>query len=211
MSWITPTLIFLFFCISHSYLAEASVKEWVFSKAPKIRPFYRIFYSLFSVLLLCLWIYFLPNDSTLIYSFPGMAKWFLLAINLSSFIFLIYILLKFNLGVFIGTRQVKDFLKFKKRPEYLDEPEKGTLITLGLHKYVRHPIYTFSMLVLITNPAPTVREAYFSVCVILYFYIGSYFEEKKLIQRFGEEYKSYQKKTGRFFPSIIKFSTFGNG
>ena len=86
----------------------------------------------------------------------------------------------------------------------MDEPKKGELITSGVHKYVRHPLYTFSLLVLITNLSPTITEAYLSVCVILYFWIGSYFEEKKLIHRFGEEYSEYKKGTGRFFPIIVK-------
>ena len=203
MNWITPTIIFLLFCISHSYLAEASVKEEIFERFPCIQPFYRILYSLLSVLLLALWFWYIPNESTLVYSVSGFFKGLILSVKFISIIFFIYALLKFNLGVFVGTRQIKDFLKHKKNPEYLDEPQKGELITTGLQKYVRHPLYTFSILVLITNPSPTITEAYLSSCLILYFWIGSYFEEKKLIQRFGEEYKSYQTNTGRFFPKIL--------
>jgi protein-S-isoprenylcysteine O-methyltransferase Ste14 len=202
MNWITPTIIFLLFCVSHSYLAEASVKEEIFERFPCIQPFYRILYSLLSVLLLALWFWYIPNESTLVYSVSGFFKGLILSVKFISIIFLIYALLKFNLGVFVGTRQVKDFLKHKKKPEYLDEPQKGELITTGVQKYVRHPLYTFSILVLITNPSPTITEAYLSICLILYFWIGSYFEEKKLVQRFGEEYKRYQAKTGRLFPKL---------
>lgn len=204
MNWILPTIIFLLFCVSHSYLAEASVKQKIFTLFSSIQPFYRMLYSIASVFLLMAWILLLPEENELIYTTSGILKWIIISLNVSAVIFLIYVILTFNLGVFIGTRQIKNFIQYKNKPEYLDEPEKGKLITSGVHKYVRHPLYTFSVLVLITNPAPTITEAYLSGCVMLYFWIGSYFEEKKLIQRFGEDYVEYQKGTGKFFPRIVK-------
>jgi protein-S-isoprenylcysteine O-methyltransferase Ste14 len=43
---------------------------------------------------------------------------------------------------------------------------------------------------------------YFIVVIIftLYFYLGSFPEEKKLELEYGEEYQSYKKQTPRIFP-----------
>jgi protein-S-isoprenylcysteine O-methyltransferase Ste14 len=33
----------------------------------------------------------------------------------------------------------------------------------------------------------------FFICIVAYFYIGSYFEEKKLVRQFGEVYENYKR------------------
>jgi len=38
------------------------------------------------------------------------------------------------------------------------------------------------------------------ICIVIYFYIGSIYEEKKLVEKFGSEYRNYQEKVGRIFP-----------
>ena len=38
------------------------------------------------------------------------------------------------------------------------------------------------------------------ISITLYFYIGSFYEEKKLVEKYGVEYKEYQKKVPRIFP-----------
>jgi protein-S-isoprenylcysteine O-methyltransferase Ste14 len=43
----------------------------------------------------------------------------------------------------------------------------------------------------------------FFACVVVYFYIGSYYEEKKLVRLFGQEYINYRKEVPGIFP--VKF------
>ena len=43
----------------------------------------------------------------------------------------------------------------------------------------------------------------FFICIVAYFYIGSYYEEKKLVRQFGEIYENYRNKVPRIFP--VKF------
>jgi protein-S-isoprenylcysteine O-methyltransferase Ste14 len=38
------------------------------------------------------------------------------------------------------------------------------------------------------------------ICIIVYFYVGSFYEERKLVDKFGDEYLLYQKKVPRIFP-----------
>jgi protein-S-isoprenylcysteine O-methyltransferase Ste14 len=40
----------------------------------------------------------------------------------------------------------------------------------------------------------------FFACIVVYFYIGSYYEEKKLTEHFGEIYPEYKKSVPRIFP-----------
>ena len=67
----------------------------------------------------------------------------------------------------------------------------------------RHPIYLFSILFLGLRPTMDLFYFIFYLVIVLYFIIGSYFEEKKLVERFGQIYIDYQKEVPRIIP--IKF------
>ena len=81
---------------------------------------------------------------------------------------------------------------------------KAKLITDGVYSRVRHPLYlatvlVFSALVLI-YPFPAV--AVFSLCMIAYTMIGAYFEERKLVKHYGDEYLEYKKTAGFILPKL---------
>jgi protein-S-isoprenylcysteine O-methyltransferase Ste14 len=79
------------------------------------------------------------------------------------------------------------------------------LVTWGPYRYVRHPSYLAYFLMFIglfalwPNPFTLVPL----VAIPCYFHIAAR-EEQLLAKRFGEEYREYQKKTGRFVPKIRK-------
>ncbi len=78
--------------------------------------------------------------------------------------------------------------------------------TNGLLQYVRHPLYSGSIL-LFTGffiYIPTVVNLVTSGMAILYFLIGIQFEEKKLIRLFGEKYLEYKKNTPMLIPKLFK-------
>ncbi len=81
---------------------------------------------------------------------------------------------------------------------------KAELITGGIYSRIRHPLYlatvfVFSAFALI-YPFPIVIV--FSLCMILYTIIGAYFEERKLVVHYGEEYLDYKKSAGFILPKI---------
>jgi len=80
-------------------------------------------------------------------------------------------------------------------------PENHKLVTWGPYRYVRHPSYLgyflmFFGLFFIWPNLPTLLPL---LAIPGYFRI-TLDEEKLLVQRFGDEYVQYQKKTGRFIP-----------
>jgi protein-S-isoprenylcysteine O-methyltransferase Ste14 len=36
--------------------------------------------------------------------------------------------------------------------------------------------------------------------MILYFYVGTFFEERRMVRTFGQEYRDYQRRVPRFLP-----------
>lgn len=79
---------------------------------------------------------------------------------------------------------------------------KAELITDGIYSRIRHPLYlatvlVFSALALI-YPFPVVIV--FSLSMISYTMIGAYFEERKLVKHYGDEYIEYKKTAGFILP-----------
>jgi len=82
-------------------------------------------------------------------------------------------------------------------------PEDQKLVTGGPYRYVRHPSYfgyflMFAGFFLLLSNMFTV----FPLFAILGYYKVTVDEEELLVKRFGDAYREYQKKTGRFIPKI---------
>jgi protein-S-isoprenylcysteine O-methyltransferase Ste14 len=77
---------------------------------------------------------------------------------------------------------------------------RGQLVTHGFYSRVRHPLYFFSLLLLWLAPAMTVNTFTAYLLFTLYFYIGSVFEERRLLAEFGPVYRAYQRQVPRLIP-----------
>jgi protein-S-isoprenylcysteine O-methyltransferase Ste14 len=77
-----------------------------------------------------------------------------------------------------------------------------TLITDDLFRYVRHPIYAFSMLLMICTAVvvPTVPMIVVAALHVLLMNLKARNEERHLLAAQGEAYARYVARTGRFFP-----------
>ncbi len=79
---------------------------------------------------------------------------------------------------------------------------KAELVTDGIYARVRHPLYLATLLVFsalaFIYPFPVVTV--FSLCMMAYTLIGAYFEERKLVRHYGDEYLEYKKTAGFILP-----------
>jgi protein-S-isoprenylcysteine O-methyltransferase Ste14 len=65
---------------------------------------------------------------------------------------------------------------------------------------VRHPLYFFGLLFLWLTPVMTINLLTTYLLFTLYFYIGSFFEERRLRAEFGPAYRQYQQRVPRLIP-----------
>ncbi|MEM8861482.1 MAG: isoprenylcysteine carboxylmethyltransferase family protein, partial [Chloroflexota bacterium] len=77
-----------------------------------------------------------------------------------------------------------------------------TLVVHGLYRFMRHPLYSFSLLFLWANPWMTRNYLILALLITTYFIVGSYIEEQRLEQDFGDAYTAYRKTAARFIPFI---------
>ena len=84
-----------------------------------------------------------------------------------------------------------------------DMPENQKLVTGGPYRYVRHPSYLgyFLMFIGLFLLWPGVFT-FFPLLAIPGYYRVTFEEERLLTLHFGEKYREYQQKTGRFIPKL---------
>ena len=78
------------------------------------------------------------------------------------------------------------------------------LVTNGIYRYVRHPLYTVgsSLFISFGMMADNWFIAALGILTFSLMAIRTPKEEANLIEKFGDEYREYMKHTGRFFPKF---------
>jgi len=78
------------------------------------------------------------------------------------------------------------------------------LVTSGPYRWVRHPLYTVgsSMFIAFGMTADNWFIAALGVLAFIAMAVRTPKEEANLIEKFGDEYRDYMKRTGRYFPKL---------
>ena len=194
-------IIFLFalYAFVHSFLASNKVKNSFVQNFGNFIAFYRFGYNAFAVLSLYVVYEISPKPHLIIYDLPTPYDIFVLIPQFLALIGLFWSFKYICAKEFLGLNQIK---RYFSKNFFSQWDEELTLRIGGPYKYSRHPIYFFSIIFLICRPAMDL--SYLTVCLlaVIYFYIGSYYEEKKLVNYFGDTYIKYQKVVSRIFPGF---------
>ncbi|MCO6446915.1 MAG: hypothetical protein ROY99_05010 [Ignavibacterium sp.] len=203
--WDVVALIFLFalYGLVHSVLASEKIKIAFKKLFGKFIAFYRLLFNIFALLSL----YFIweaaPHPSLQIYQLPPPYDYLVLIPQLAAMAGVIWCFKYISLKEFIGVNQIGRLINNEYSENELDE--RYTLRIKGPYKYSRHPIYFFSILFLLFRAEMNLSYLTMFISFTAYFYIGSYYEEKKLVRLFGDVYSNYQKSVPRIFPIRLKF------
>jgi protein-S-isoprenylcysteine O-methyltransferase Ste14 len=128
--------------------------------------------------------FFLHRSTFLVHDIPLLVRLGLLALAVFGSISLI--------------RSAGEVVHHGQRPDHV--------LTAGAFRYVRHPLYLGVLLFYLGLTLATVSLlslAVFAGIFIFYNYISGY-EEKLLEARYGEAYKEYKARTGKWIPKIRK-------
>ena len=169
----------------HSFLATNKIKTTFPYR------YYRLVYNTLSAVgLFILLIYNGVIKSTLLFSKTDMLKFVALVLAAFGVIIINLAFKRYN---------VREFMGF--RPEQSQELDTG-----GILNYIRHPIYSGTILIVIGFFlfSPYVSSLVSAVCILLYLVVGIYLEERRLIKQFGEEYAEYKKRVPMLIPKSLK-------
>jgi methanethiol S-methyltransferase len=176
----------------HSLLASLWLKDAaqrVFGNVA--RHWYRLAYNAFSVisfLPILILAVVLPDKQ--LYVIPSPWLYLAMAGQLAALIMLLIGVLQTDTLSFIGISQI-----FAK-----EAPSE--LVTDGLYRYMRHPLYSAGLLFIWLTPSMTINRLTLYVCLTIYIFLGAYFEERKLLREFGQKYQSYKAKTPMLIPFL---------
>lgn len=192
------------FAIIHSLLVTGRAKTLaarLFGERA-VKAFYRFFHTAISgaTTLAAIYLIILVPDKTLLRPPLWVAIPFHL-VQLAGVAIGIAAFRHMRLDEFLGIAQAARFLRGQE-PQGDEEGLQQSLATTGIYAVVRHPQYLAGILIFTFNPYLT--RNWLVVCVLadLYFVVGALLEERRLIRRFGEEYRRYMERVPRFVPKL---------
>jgi methanethiol S-methyltransferase len=180
---LTVSLYTIIWCVVHSLLIDAwKGKRWA-----------RLLYNMIAgISLVAFLIWVRTIDATPIWHWHG--PWQLLRIAL-----LVTGVVIAQLGA--AAHDNGEFLGFRQFRHTRATPPPLRLSREGILRIVRHPWYTAGLLILPTWPATftDVNLAWRGVFVV-YLVVGSWIEDRRLIHKFGSEYKQYSQEVPGLIP-----------
>lgn len=185
----------LYFAL-HSVLADLRVKAWAQAHFPTRFKYYRLLYVFLAVaLLMPLLFLHLEITHLSLLTLPGWTQWLAGALVLLGLGIVLAAFKNYRTTEFLGIDQ----LHANGQPEHLE------LNTNGWNGIVRHPLY-FGTLVVVLGvllASVTLENALVAAITMLYLVVGARLEEAKLVQAFGDEYRTYQQRVPMLIPYLF--------
>ena len=135
--------------------------------------------------------------------YPDWLWQIIIALHLGSIAFLYTALLQSDYLEFLGLKQAyRGILKILGKATPTSRIELfGThrLEVGGIYGWVRPPMMVAGLLFLLTS-GPSLNNIVYTVMYTAYMVIGGYYEERRMINMFADDYRHYQRRVGAFFP-----------
>lgn len=166
----------------HSLLAATGVKRFAARRWPGLMPAYRVAYNLVALLGLLPILWFLArHPGPWVWRWQGLLAWVMDGVAL----------LAAGLLVSGAGYDLAEFLGFRQLQEGRTAGEDREPFRIStLHRFVRHPWYSLSLVILWTRDMTTALLVS-ALWITAYIVVGAQLEERKLLARFGPVYRDY--------------------
>jgi protein-S-isoprenylcysteine O-methyltransferase Ste14 len=177
----------------HSLQASLGIKNYLRQKfGPGVNRVYRFIYNVLSIIgfapVLVL-MRVLPDFG--VYRVPAPWNVFMVAGQVVAVLLLFVTFLQTDALSFVGFRQLMEG----------DKP--AVLVTNGVYRWVRHPLYLFGLSFIWLTSDMTANMLVVYISLTIYLLVGAYFEERKLSHEFGVPYTEYKTRTPMIIPGLI--------
>ncbi len=189
---VVTSLAWISFGLLHSWLASRAARRWM---QTLVGPAERLVYNGIALVHLALVLgisaaAFVGQPG---FDLPASLRLLLHGLQLVGVAGALLALREYDLGRFTGWKQWR-----AGAADDLDASHEALVIG-GLHDYVRHPLYSASILLLLAS-ATTPLALATALFASAYFIIGLRFEEARLLRLYGEAYSNYCAATPALLP-----------
>jgi protein-S-isoprenylcysteine O-methyltransferase Ste14 len=187
-------LCFVFF-FQHSTMIRKSFKN----RLRKIMPdhYYGAFYSISSGMILVILIILWQDSDLYIFNQQGGIRALFRIIFFSSIGLFVWSCLALGSFDFFGIESIIVNIKATKRTAI-------PFIVSGPYKWIRHPIYLASLLLIWSCPGVSIDRLLFNILWTVWVVVATLLEERDLVDDFGEGYLDYQRKVPMLFPRSLR-------
>lgn len=185
------TALFLIFPLQHSIVVRPHIKEQIQKIVPKLleRSIYVGTSGIAMLIVLFGWQQFGPMLYQFETSWPFDVVFYLALFSITL------ALRNLNHHSMFGLKQGYVLLKGSEMP--VDD-----LKTTGLFKYVRHPLTSLLIVTLWAHESMTAGRLQWNLLFTVYALIGTFFEERDLIRKYGQSYLEYRNRVPAFIPRM---------
>jgi methanethiol S-methyltransferase len=189
------TCLSLAFFIQHSGMIRSSFQRW--STRWIGERYHGASFTIASSIVLIVLVAFWQKSGYVFYSADGALRMVFRTAFVLSFV-----------GFAWGIRSLGTFDAFGVRPIYRDaqspSPTQAALRIRGPYRWVRHPLYLFCITMIWSCPDLTGDRLLFNVLWTGWIAVGTILEERDLVARFGDEYRSYQAQVPMLIPMSVR-------
>lgn len=95
--------------------------------------------------------------------------------------------------------------KVRSDPELFGIEKTTNLVTIGIYKYIRHPLYSSLFLLNLGTffKRPNLSTIFLSITATFFLIATAKADERECMQTFGSDYQKYMKHTKMFIPYLV--------
>ena len=182
----------LIFFLQHSGMVRRKFRQWLAGFIPE--DYFAAVYAIASGVVLLAVVLLWQEGALLVAAPQGIFRWFfrtLFCLAVAGF-FWSGMSLKyfdpFGVGPLLGRSRLK--------------PEQGSLTIMGPYRLVRHPLYLLSIVMIWSCPDLTSDRLLFNLLWTGWIIVGAIWEERDLVDEFGDAYREYRKRVPMLIPGI---------
>ena len=187
------------FFIQHSFMVRRPFRRSLERLIPE--AYYSAFYAIVSGIVLLIVMVFWQRSDRMFATFQGLSGWtfrLMFPASLAGFAWGARALTFFDP---FGVRQIINLLHGRN-------PGKIPFIVKGPYRWVRHPLYFFTLLMIWSCPNLTMDRLLFNFLWTIWIFVGAFLEEQDLIADFGVSYVEYQRRVPMLIPYKIPANHF---
>ena len=182
----------LLFFLQHSGMVRRKFRQWLAGIIPE--DYFAAIYAIASGVALLAVLLLWQEGALLVAAPPGILRWFfraLFCLAIAGFLWCGMSLKYFDplgIGPLLGRNREK--------------AEQVSLTITGPYRLVRHPLYLLSIVMIWSCPELTSDRLLFNLLWTGWIIVGAFWEERDLVDQFGDSYRDYRKQVPMLVPGI---------